>query len=353
MEIHPYSLYLASWEHLHLIPGGKPAGLPNQLFARQPWALVLFEHLYCDLEGFLGEQNAFNVMGWTSSKLFCDLASRDILIPLRLRSALPVEKVSGTFRAEHGVSVEAAASADEPSIDEMLFAETRQHLLQPFLELHQLILYDWSLARLAGPLPEPIQQTTMDILEAHINQVPLARDVFTELPSYLAQVFLRLQDFEREPLRHLRSGRLSQPEYLERLRANIRQHREIDVFLAKGLPERFDGILKHRDRFGLRGGWKAVRELLAAHERQAPVSELSDLKRNLDEKLGYCFKPLASEYRPAIARITRTLARRLIPGLDDLEVTTDTGREMALLTCLFLEQLSYYRGDYRQGRRSD
>jgi hypothetical protein len=306
MNIQPYSLYLASWEHLHLIPGGQPTGLPNQIFSRQPWALILFEHIYCDHDGFSGEQNAAQVMGWINSQLFCDLAS---LTPLAIRHVLPVEQVSARFCRDYGGSVEEAANVDDPRLDEMLFAETRQHLLQPFLESNQLILYDWSVARLGGTLPVTIQQAVKDVLEAHIPAVPLARDVFTELSNHLEQVFHQLQDFEREPLRHLRAGRVGQSDYLKHLSTNIRQHREIDLHLAGGLPERLDRILKLRDRFGQRGGWKAVRELLGGFDRPASVPELLDLKRALDEKLDYCFKPLASEFLPAIAKVTRALVR--------------------------------------------
>jgi hypothetical protein len=233
MEIIPHSLYLASWEHLYLVKGGVPAGLPNQLFSRHPWALILFEHLYCDQNGFHGEQAAAGLMEWTNSKLFCELASSKygVLVPVVTQHSLPVAPVNEAFKSRFGRSVDEVVQRDDPSFDELLFAQTRQELLQPFAETNKLIVYDWTVARLSDPIPLTIKEAVTDILGAEMREVPLALDVFTELPPEYAGLFRELQEFEREPLRHLRAGRVSQPDYLKLLSVNIRKHREIDMYI--------------------------------------------------------------------------------------------------------------------------
>jgi len=354
MNILPHSLYLASWEHLYLIEGGTPAGLPNQLFARHPWAIILFEQLYCDSNGFMGEQAAAQVMGWTNSKLFCELASskyNNVLTPVATRHSLPTSQVETSFRRKHGISVSEAVSVDDANLDELLFAKTRQELLQPFAETNKLIVYDWSVARIADPIPVTLSTVVEDVLTAEVCAVPLTPDVFTELPPRHAQLFRELQNFEREPLRHLRSGRVSQPEYLKLLSANVRKHREIDMQISSGLKERLERLMRLRDRFGKRGGWKVVRDFMAAYDRAAPVEELLEIKRALVEKLQYCFKPVAGEFGPATVRLTRALAQ-LQPLVHEITVASEVGNAAGSLRNLLSELITYYRGDYRRGPKT-
>jgi hypothetical protein len=353
MDILAHSLYLASWEHLYLIDGGTPAGLPNQLFSRHPWAIILFEQLYCDRNGFLGEQAAAQVMGWTNSKLFCELASNKygVLIPVSTRHSLPTSQVKTSFQSKFGVSVAEAVAADDVNVDELLFAKTRQELLQPFAETNKLIIYDWSVARLADPIPITLRTVVEDVLGAEVTAVPLALDVFAELPPLYADLFRELQDFEREPLRHLRSGRVSQPEYLKLLSANVTKHREIDMQISVGLDERLVRLMRLRDRFGKRGGWKVVRDFMAAYDRAAPVDELLEIKRALVEKLQYCFKPVASEFGPATVRLTRALAQ-LQPLVHEATVASEVAEAAVTLRNLLSELVTYFRGDYRRGGKS-
>jgi hypothetical protein len=194
-----------------------------------------------------------------------------------------------------------------------------------------------------------MQEAVKDILEAEMREVPLALDVFSELPPPYAALFTELQQFEREPLRHLRSGRVGHEEYLKLLSINLRKHREIDLQLSEGLPKRFQRVLTLRERFGKRDGWKAVRNFLAAYDRAAPVEELADLKRVLDDKLQYCFKPLATEFGKATVRLTKPLAK-LHPLVHKAEIAVEVTEAAKPLVKLLRELITYFRGDYRRGR---
>jgi len=139
-----YNLFLASWEHLYLVPAGVPAGLPNQLFSRHPWALILFENLYCDENGLKGEQNAAEQMKWTNSELFVRLASSkyDIIKPLNLKVQLhaDVAEIKRSFKVLHdGMSINKAIAAESVSVDELF--EWRLQLLKGFLDREKLVLY--------------------------------------------------------------------------------------------------------------------------------------------------------------------------------------------------------------------
>jgi hypothetical protein len=254
--------------------------------------------------------------------------------------------VRQSFRAEFKLSVDKAVSQDDQAIDERMFARTRQQLLQPFLETNRLVLYDLPLSRLSGSVPVIMKEAVTDILKAEMRAVPLAIDVFTELPSAYKPVFEELQNFEREPLRHLRAGRIDQEEYLKHLKEKVREHREIDVRLSDGLPKRLDRILTLRNRFGERGGWQTVQDFLAAYDRAAPVEELAELERELDEKLLFCHKPLPTEFGRVLIRLTKTLSK-LYPAVHYAEIVSDAYRDAESLKPLLNELMTYFRGDVR------
>lgn len=353
MKIESHGLYLASWEHLYLMPGGTPAGLPNQLFSRHPWALILFEHIYCDENGLRGEQYAADLMGWTNSKLFADLASSkfdNILVPIPTGHALDLATVSRDFTTRYGATPANFLSRNDPNLDNLLFCKVRQELLQPFAAKEQLILYDWDTAKIDSAIPETLQLAVNDILSFEAREVHLASDPFTELPPDLASLFSELLEYEREPLRQLKSGRLSQQDYLKHLSRHISKHREVDVFLSEGLDARVSRLLRYRERFGTRGGWKLVQNILAAYKRPAPVRELLELKLELDDKLLNCFRPMASELAPAIVRLTSAIAK-----IDPRIHAAATGFEMLEAAHSASEPLrdaaTYFRGRYRRGRR--
>ena len=107
---------------------------------------------------------------------------------------------------------------------------------------------------------------------------------------------LSLQEFEREPLRHLRSGRLPQPQYLQILSQRYRDYREVDMEMLEGLNANFDRIIRLRERFGKRGGWKLVNDYLKVYDRDSRARELNEIMDQLNDRLGDCFNPLISEY---------------------------------------------------------
>jgi hypothetical protein len=105
-----------------------------------------------------------------------------------------------------------------------------------------------------------------------------------------------------------------------------------------------------RERFGKRGGWKTVRDFMAAYERAAPVEELSDLKRQLHEKLEYCFKPVAAEFGVATVRFTKALAK-IHPTVHEVSVASEIAEAAKPLVELMREMVTYFRGDYRRGKK--
>lgn len=189
--IDEYSLYLASWEHLYLLPNGIPAGLPNQLFSRHPWTIILFENLYCDENGLKGEQNAAEQLKWTNSELFVRLASSkyNIIQPINLKSPLRpfVDDVKAEFKKEHGTTVTKAIDSDIVSVNELF--EWRLKLLRPFLNEHRLILYDWPVARYGITIPTALQMSVRDVLGLQAAAVPLSKDVTTELSPERKGIF--------------------------------------------------------------------------------------------------------------------------------------------------------------------
>lgn len=350
--IEEYNLHLASWEHLYLLPDGVPAGLPNQLFSRHPWALILFENLYCDENGFKGEQNAAEQMKWTNSELFVRLASTkyDIIKPINLKTPLRlhVDDIKKSFRKAHGVSVTKAIDEESVSVDELF--EWRLQLLGRFLDEHKLVLYDWPIARYGFTIPVSLQMAVKDVLGLKVAAIPLSKDVSMELSPERKKIFDSLQEFEREPLRHLRSGRLPQPQYLEILKQRIRDYREVDMELVNGVDANLDRIMRIRERFGARGGWELVRTYLKAYDRAAHPKELNEIDKALRDRLKTCFKPQLKEFGPAIWKIAKG-AVSFIPLLGDVKDATEIVHPVKEVGGLVSEYVQFFRGDFRRGKK--
>lgn len=350
--IEEHSLYLASWEHLYLLPNGVPAGLPNQLFSRHPWALILFENLYCDENGLTGEQNAAQQMNWTNSDLFVRLASPkyDVIRPLDLKSPLRpfIDDVKSDFKRSHHISVTEAIDNEAVSVDELF--EWRLKLLKSFLSEHRLVLYDWPLAQYELPIPTALQVAVKDVLGIEAAPIPLSKDMNTELSPARKEIFDSLQEFEREPLRHLRSGRMSQAEYLSILKQRIKDYREVDMELVEGIDTNLDRILRLRERFGKRGGWKLIRDFLRAYKQNAEARELKEIDKALRGKLNYCFKPLWAEYGRATLSITKGAAS-LLPIIGGPMAAAEMIEPAKEVLGLASESVQFFRGQIRQGKK--
>lgn len=350
--IEEHSLYIASWEHLYLLPNGVPAGLPNQLFSRHPWALILFENLYCDENGFKGEQNAADMMKWTNSELFVRLASSkyDIIKPLNLKHPLQlfVSSIKSDFKGKHHISVEEAINTETVSVDELF--EWRLKLLNPFLTEHRLVLYDWPLAQYGLAIPPALKIAVKDVLMLETAPVPLSKDVNAELSPERKKIFDDLQIFESEPLRHLRSGRLPQLEYLDILKKRIKDYREVDMELVKDIDTNLDRILRLRERFGKRGGWKLVRDFLKEYEQNAEAKKLNEIDEALRDKLNYCFKPLWTEYGRATFSITKGIVS-LLPKIGGAITATEMIGPAKKLLGLASENVNFFRGQIRRGKK--
>lgn len=349
--IEEYNLFLASWEHLYLLPDTVPAGLPNQLFSRHPWALILFENLYCDENGLKGEENAAVQMNWTNSELFVRLASTkyDIIKPLNLKTPLRshVGDVKQGFKKKHSISIARAIEAETVSVDELF--EWRLQLLRPFLDEHKLILYDWPISRYEQDIPPSLLMAVKDVLSSEVPAVPLSKDI-SELSPERRRIFDSLQKFERKPLRHLQSGRLNQSEYLEIQKQRIHDHREIDMELVKNIDTNLERILRLRERFGTRGGWELVRTYLKAYDRAATPRQLNEIDEALRDRLQYCFKPLLKEFVPATCNITKgviSLLPRIGDALDVAEMIEPAKEIRGLLS----ESVQFFRGKTRGGKK--
>jgi hypothetical protein len=350
MPIEEHSLYLASWEHFHLLDNDTPTGLPNQLFSDHPWLLILFEHIYCDVNGFQGEKNAADTMAWVNSQLFVKLASREcgeILRPVHVQSFIQphAKDMNDRFALQHGMSLREAVASDSVTVEELF--DWRLQGLAPFLEQHELVLYDWPVARHDRELPLSVRLTAKEVLGFEVAAVPLAKDFASELPPERKALFDDLQRFESEPLRQLRSGRLTQHEYLDILTKRIRDYREIDMVLIDQTPQRLQRILTLRERFGKRGGWVSFRRFLAAYRRAAPPQELNDLERELRTKLEYCFLPLMKEYGPALVRILGGMAR-LNPIVHHAEIADEVVSGIRRGEGPMRELINFLRGQSRR-----
>lgn len=350
--IEEHSLYLASWEHLYLLPDGVPAGLPNQLFSRHPWALIIFENLYCDESGFTGEQNAAEQMNWTNSELFVRLASPkyDIIKPLNLKTPLRpfVDDVKDDFKRKHRISVTEAISTETVSVDELF--EWRLKLLKPFLGVHRLVLYDWPLARYGLTIPPALKIAVKDVLGLDVAPVPLSKDVNAELSPERKEIFDSLQEFEREPLQHLRSGRLTQPEYLGILKQRIKDYREVDMELIKDIDINLGRILRLRERFGKRGGWGFVRDFLRAYEQNTKARELNEIDKALRDRLNYCFRPLWAEYGRATLSIAKGVVS-LLPRIGEAMTVAGMIEPAKEILGLASESVQFFRGQIHRGKK--
>jgi hypothetical protein len=303
----PFSLYLASWEHLYLMPGGTPAGLPNQVFALDPWVIILFEKFYCDENGLKGEDNAARLLGWTNSKLFVRLVKEGILepIPTGAHVGSRAREVRRAFSVLHELKPEEAASGNHLSVQE--FFAWRTKLLDDFLDQHRLLLYDFDLIGSPNSFPTLLEDVTEKNLPLEVRTAPLTKSPH-ELPQRLKALFDDLQRFEAEPLKRLRTGVLDQLSYLGILQKRASEYAAIDVELRKGVDERLERFLEFRSRFGDSGGWEAVRKLFAADRRGALPEALDDLQRQVAAHLDKCYRPHPSDFRKGIVQFGKAVA---------------------------------------------
>ena len=222
---------------------------------------------------------------------------------------------------------------------------------RPFLDVHRLILYDWPIAHHGHAIPVSLQKAVIDILRnLKVARVPLSKDVNTELSPERKRIFDSLQEFEREPLRHLRSGRLPQPDYFEILKQRIHDYREVDIELVKDIDSKLERILRLRERFGKRGGWKLVRDYLKAYDQGADARELSEMEEALKDRLEYCFKkPLLAEYGPATLSIAKGIVS-FLPWLGEAMTTAEMLEPIKELGGLLSESVQFFRGQIRRSR---
>jgi hypothetical protein len=347
MPINEYGLYLASWEHLYLIPNGVPAGLPNQVFSRQPWVLILFEHIYCDEHGLRGERNAATRLGWTNSRLFVKLASAElgIITPVNLSTPVNpyVKDVQSHFESCHAMDINAAVKADAVTVDELF--DWRLQLIEPFLNQHRLILYDWPLAGRRPTLPAIIKDIVAPLPPLKIPKVPLTRD-WSELTDDAAQVFRQLQDFEKPHLIRLRTGQITQPDYLTILEERRDDYRKVDLEITPGTDANLYDILRYRDRFGKRGGWKLLRNLLTEERQGADAEALAPLVEELRKRLKSCALPTMSELADASWGFAKALIKTQ-PPFNKIETASSLGKGGRNLANLIKEAFYYFRGDHK------
>ena len=350
--INEYNIYLASWEYMYLLPNGVPAGLPNQLFYHHPWVLILFENLYCDENGFKAEQNAAEQLKWTISELIVKLASTkyDIIKPLNLESPLRpyIHRVETEFKKKYHSSVTKAISKDTVSVKELF--QWRLKLLNHFLDQHKLILYDWPIARYEREIPEALKMAVKDVLQLEAAAIPLAKNIELELSQERKKIFDSLQEYEREPLRMLRTGRLSQAEYLEILKKRINEYHEVDIELVKDIDTNLERIMRLRERFGSKKGWQLVREYLKANDRGATPRELDEISKELRNRLHKCFKPSLKEFGPALWKITKGIVS-FLPLIGEAKIVSEMSEPVKKIKGLFSEMIQFYRGQIRRRKK--
>lgn len=269
-DIKQYGLYLGSWEYMYL-GTGLPRGLPNQLFSKNAYLLILFENIYCDENGLIGEQNAYNQLGWTNSKLFIDFASSKcrIIQPLPINSI--VENRVSNLRIEKGISNEYdfQKTITQAHFDELL--QFKYEVLFPFINENRLIAYEIDFDFVENAKPIRSVSSVHDILNVKCPHVYLSKRI-NELSSKNLQIFHDLQNYERNILLKLRKGDLEQETvYLPYLKNRIDDYRKIDIELSAGISKRFEDILRYRERFSSRNGWKYVREYFEAYNSIVPV----------------------------------------------------------------------------------
>lgn len=344
--IHEYSLYLASWEHLYLLPDGAPAGLPNSVFSRQPWAIIIFEHIYCDQNALKGEQNAFDQLKWTNSGLFNQLASskHGIIKPVNTKVPLFafINPIQTEFKDQHGITVEEAIRQDRVSVDELF--QWRLKLLRPFLDQNKLVLYDWPLANDQNALPSAIEKLVQET-RLTAPRVPLTKD-FTNLTPRTSQIFSLLQDLEKEPLKKLRRGEMSQPDYLKLLTPHFDKYREVDLEIYPGTEQNFAQILRYRERFGARNGWRVLSQVLAEYQRGASAKEIDPFLQELDECMRKCFLPQMNEFGVAAWGVAKALLK-LCPPVHKAGVALDVGKALRGAANPVVEAFRFFRGETR------
>ncbi len=347
MLINEYGLYLASWEHLYLIRNGVPAGLPNQVFSRQPWVLILFEHIYCDEHGLEGERNAAARLGWTNSTLFERLASTKlgIITPVNLSTPVHpfVSDIQTKFESCRGMDINAAVQTDAVTVDELF--DWRLRLIKPFLNQHRLILYDWPLAGYRRTLPSIIDRIVDPLPPLKIPRVPLTRD-WSELTNETARIFRELQEYEKPHLIRLRTGQITQADYLTILEQRRNDYRKVDLELTPGTDANLDDILLYRERFGKRKGWELLRKLLTEERQGAKAETLTPLVEELQECLKSCALPTMSELVDASWGFAKALIKTQ-PPINKIDTAFSLGKEGRNLADLIKEGFYYFRGDHK------
>jgi hypothetical protein len=178
----PQGLYLGSWEYLYLA-GTRPRGLPNQIFSHHPWALIVFENIYCDKYGLEGERAAFDALQWTNSKLFIDLAHpvRAVIQPIDgeaiLRTSVESTRRSEGFESEHRFQTALTQASDED------LSKWKIRLITPLLRERKLHLYDWPSAQEGAPLPFPLVEAVEQADRIAIGEVEFAKRISELHPS--------------------------------------------------------------------------------------------------------------------------------------------------------------------------
>ena len=294
-EIKENGLYLGSWEYMYM-GTSTPNGLPNQLFSEDAHLLVVFENIYCDENGLRGEKRAFDELKWTNSRLFCDFSRQKYGIIKGLPIKSEIQNRISNLRIENGFVCDKDFQKEIEKTEIEQLISLKYALLQPFLATNRLITYDVD-------FNITIQELTLKT--PHIYLTKKMKDLTSVNYSY----FKELQKSERNSLLELRKGIIQQEEYYSRLNQNKKLYREIDKELIEGYEERFENILRYRERFSKRGGWNYVQEYfkMANSVVDVDIEELTKLQKQIQICLDNTKIPVISELGYASWNITKSI----------------------------------------------
>jgi hypothetical protein len=80
------SIFLSGWDYNRILREDplrpSASGLPAQVLWSGSAQFWLFETVYCSKEALEGDMAAYTALGWTTGKIFADLASRGFLTPI-------------------------------------------------------------------------------------------------------------------------------------------------------------------------------------------------------------------------------------------------------------------------------
>ncbi|MBK7407380.1 MAG: hypothetical protein IPJ40_04385 [Saprospirales bacterium] len=194
-SIKKYALYLGSWEHMYL-GTGVPRGLPNILFSNHPWLLILFENIYCDENGLIGEINAYEQLGWTNSKLFNDLSKPSIglIKPIDIKTIISErinivsKNLEITDKTEFQRKIAVMKDKD--------LLQYKLTLLQPLFIDFKLVFYDFPTANLVSVIPISLREAVEEVLQSIAPHLVLSKKI-SELSPKRIQIFQDLQVFEK------------------------------------------------------------------------------------------------------------------------------------------------------------